>query len=208
MTDALRIVVAGAGAFGRELWCALRVDGIVACFADDCPPKLDLLDRIGARYIGGLDGIVDSDRYLIAIGSPSVRRRIDEALIAKSRTPASAFVSAMVYRGFDVELLDGVIVCPNSSLTTNIRIGRHVLINQNCSIGHDVSIGAYSVISPLVAISGGVSVGEDVYIGTGASVLPNLKIGARAIVGAGAVVTKDVLPDVTVVGIPARARNG
>ncbi|HEV2881594.1 MAG TPA: acyltransferase [Pyrinomonadaceae bacterium] len=41
-------------------------------------------------------------------------------------------------------------------------------------------------------------------IGTGAVVLGGIEIGARAIVGAGAVVTRDVPPDATVAGNPAR----
>jgi acetyltransferase-like isoleucine patch superfamily enzyme len=41
-------------------------------------------------------------------------------------------------------------------------------------------------------------------IGAGAVILPGLTIGERAMVGAGAVVTKDVPPDVVVVGNPAR----
>jgi acetyltransferase-like isoleucine patch superfamily enzyme len=41
-------------------------------------------------------------------------------------------------------------------------------------------------------------------IGSGATILSNLTIGERAIVGAGSVVTRDVPPDVIVVGNPAR----
>lgn len=51
-------------------------------------------------------------------------------------------------------------------------------------------------------------IGDDVIIGTGAIVIarPNtgLSIGDGARVGAGAVVTKDVAPGQTVVGVPAR----
>lgn len=41
-------------------------------------------------------------------------------------------------------------------------------------------------------------------IGTGAAILCGITIGERALVGAGAVVTKDVAPDTTVAGVPAR----
>ena len=43
-----------------------------------------------------------------------------------------------------------------------------------------------------------------VVIGSGAQVLGPIEIGAGARVGANSVVTKDVLPSTTVVGIPAR----
>ena len=41
-------------------------------------------------------------------------------------------------------------------------------------------------------------------IGSGATILCGITIGERALVGAGAVVTKDVPPDTTVAGVPAR----
>lgn len=41
-------------------------------------------------------------------------------------------------------------------------------------------------------------------IGSGATILAGVVIGERAIVGAGAVVTRDVAPDTTVAGNPAR----
>ena len=41
-------------------------------------------------------------------------------------------------------------------------------------------------------------------IGTGATILGGIEIGARSLVGAGAVVTRDVPPDATVAGNPAR----
>ena len=41
-------------------------------------------------------------------------------------------------------------------------------------------------------------------IGSGAIVLCGVRIGAGALVGAGAVVTRDVEPNATVAGVPAR----
>ncbi len=45
-------------------------------------------------------------------------------------------------------------------------------------------------------------------IGSGATLLGGVRIGRNATVGAGAVVTKDVAPEATVVGNPARPING
>jgi acetyltransferase-like isoleucine patch superfamily enzyme len=43
-------------------------------------------------------------------------------------------------------------------------------------------------------------------IGAGVVLLPGVRIGRGAIVGAGSVVTRDVAPATTVMGIPARVR--
>jgi UDP-2-acetamido-3-amino-2,3-dideoxy-glucuronate N-acetyltransferase len=44
-------------------------------------------------------------------------------------------------------------------------------------------------------------------IGSGAVVLGGVRVGAGALVGAGAVVTRDVAPRATVMGVPARPRT-
>src|SRR5581483_3106907 len=49
-----------------------------------------------------------------------------------------------------------------------------------------------------------VRIGSNVWIGGGAIVLPGVTIGDDAVIGAGSVVTRDVLPGVTVAGNPAR----
>lgn len=52
---------------------------------------------------------------------------------------------------------------------------------------------------------------DDVNIGSGAIILPGVRIGAGAEIGAGAVVTKNVPPGETVIGVPAvsiKARHG
>jgi lipopolysaccharide O-acetyltransferase len=50
-----------------------------------------------------------------------------------------------------------------------------------------------------------VIIGDNVWLGDGVVVLPNVKIGSGSIVGANSVVTKDVPPNVIVVGSPATA---
>ena len=77
-------------------------------------------------------------------------------------------------------------------------------VNLNSTVGHDCRIGDFVTINPLVAVSGDVTIEPMATMGTHSSVLQGLVVGASAFVGAGAVVTKDVDPGSTVVGIPAR----
>ena len=95
------------------------------------------------------------------------------------------------------------------------RIGRRLFIDH----GMGVVIGETAVIGDDVLIYHGVtlggsgsgpkdhrhpSVGDRVRIGAGAAILGSVTVGADASVGAGAVVTHDVAPGTTVVGVPAR----
>lgn len=49
-----------------------------------------------------------------------------------------------------------------------------------------------------------ITIGDGVWIGASAMILPGVTIGAGAVVAAGAVVSRDVLPDTVVAGIPAK----
>lgn len=72
------------------------------------------------------------------------------------------------------------------------KIGENVIIHQNVTIGKKTPTGK----SPIIK--------NGVYIGTGAIILGEILVGENAKIGAGAVVVKDVPPNVTVVGNPAR----
>jgi serine O-acetyltransferase len=77
------------------------------------------------------------------------------------------------------------------------EIGDDVTIYQNVTLGGtNPTAGAGGKRHP--------TIGNDVVIGSGAQVLGPITVGDGAKVGANAVVTKDVAPGATVVGIPAK----
>jgi maltose O-acetyltransferase len=103
-------------------------------------------------------------------------------------------------------------------------IGSHVFINVNCffdlseaitindrvAIGHEVMIltSSHHIGSREyragVVWKAPIVIEEGAWIGARSIILPGVRIGAGSIVAAGAVVTKDVLPDCMVGGVPAR----
>lgn len=101
-----------------------------------------------------------------------------------------------------------VTIAPGCVLTEDIKIGSHVLINIGCTVNHDVAIGDYCTISPGVNIGGHTRIGQEVFIGIGASLVDRITIGDGAVIAAGAVVTKDVRPNETVAGVPAKMIHG
>lgn len=209
-----RVVVIGAGGFGREVVDV--VDAInaeagprleVVGFIDDGEPDQEMHRRWGVPCLGGLDALANLDdetEYVIAIGAPGVRRRIAEQ-IGTSRK-AATLIHPMAAVGRYVELGEGTIVCANASLTNEIRLGRHVHVNINSTVGHDARLGDYTTLSPLVAISGNVRAGDGAFFGTGSTVNPGVTVGADAVIGSGAVVLGNIAAGVTAVGIPAKAR--
>ena len=83
------------------------------------------------------------------------------------------------------------------------------VIGETAQIGDDVTIYQNVTLggtNPTTGVGGKrhPTLRDGVVIGSGAQVLGPVEVGAGAKIGANSVVTKDVLPETTVVGIPAK----
>jgi sugar O-acyltransferase (sialic acid O-acetyltransferase NeuD family) len=208
------LIIVGAGGFGREVFAVVEAINRVGSqryevlgFLDDGAPDTERIDRLGSRFLGNTRGELDVGfRYVIGIGMKggAMRKQIDRRFAAAGLSPCDPLVHPSAWIGPDVTLGLGTVVCAGASITTNVRTGRHVHINPNVNIGHDCRIGDYVTVAPLCAVSGAVTLEDEVDLGASATILPGVRIGQGALVGAGAVVTRDVDPRSTVVGLPAR----
>jgi NDP-sugar pyrophosphorylase family protein len=148
MTSPERVVVVGASGFGRE--CLDVLEAMVAAgsavevvgVVDDRPSELNLerLTARGARHLGTVDGWLASirrdERFVLGIGDPQVRRRVVAVLEDAGALPFTA-VHPSATLGARTVLGDGVVVCAGATISTNVRLGRHVHVNPNATIGHD-----------------------------------------------------------------------
>lgn len=206
----------GAGGFAREVIPALAqqlaasaaLQGAKIVFVESAPAatsvngiKVMALDRF-------LSAQADEILFNIAIADSHVRQRIAEECCAGGASPFSIVSPhAVIYPHNDIG--DGAIICANTMVTANARIGRFFHANIYSYVAHDCVIGDYVTFAPAVRCNGNVHIGDHAYIGTGAIIKQGrrgspLKIGEGAVVGMGAVVTKDVPPHTTVVGNPAK----
>jgi serine O-acetyltransferase len=122
---------------------------------------------------------------------------------------AGRFVSQLA------KVVTGIEIHPGAEIGRRFVIdhGSGVVIGETSIVGNDVTL--YQGVT-LGGIAPSVNAGEQVnqkrhptlesgvILGSGAQILGPIKIGKGARVGANAVVTKDVPPGVTAVGIPAR----
>jgi sugar O-acyltransferase (sialic acid O-acetyltransferase NeuD family) len=216
--DYQELLIFGAGGFGREVasW-AERAEwqgrGFkVVGFVDD-NPVADELNGFPVLTLAQAAERHPDAGVLATVGQPRVRERlIAKAVEIGLRATAPLLHPNVEYDRQYVSFGEGVVVCAGNILTVNIEVEAHVQINLDCTVGHDAVLRAYSTLSPGVHISGNVTLETCSFLGTGAVTVQGLSerplvIGADSVVGAGAVVTRDVAPGTTVVGIPARVRS-
>lgn len=182
--------------------------GFVVSDREKCGPH-DSTDEIAGDFTWLERNRSKIDAITIGIGTPAARLRVAseiEALLSDKEHPPLVHPTAILDRG-SATIEKGVLVCAGVVATVNITLRAFALCNFGCTLGHETVVGRGAVINPGANISGGVVLGDGVQVSTGAQVLQYLKVGEGATVGAGAVVTKDVPPGVTVVGIPAKVLN-
>ena len=210
------LYIIGAGGHGRELHAYLE-DLRCAGWRGQLKGFLDDLLAAGRHgrleVLGPIDGLNLSHgesgrnlRYITALGSNSGRRkavRRIEQLYERVLSPWT-LVHPAAYVGEDVQIGEGTCVAPGAILTARLTIGRHCIVNVKASVSHDCSVGDFANINPAATICGWVTIGEGAFIGAGSTIKDRVSIGAWSIIGAGAAVARDIPPNVTAVGVPAR----
>lgn len=209
------LVVVGAGGFGRETLDV--VEAINGALPEptfelvgvvDANPSAENIARLTARgtsYLGTDSAWLaggNRAQYLIGVGSPKARRRVDDAfraagLIAAVAIHPSAIIGSMAKIGA------GSVICGGVQVSTNVTLGRHVHLNPNATVGHDSVLNDFVSINPAATISGEVVVGTGTLVGAGAVVLQGLSLGEGALIGASACVIRNVVDYAVVKGVPA-----
>lgn len=204
------LYIIGAGGFGREVaWLVERINEIeptwnIKGFIDDNESRWGVKEN-NYVVLGGCDYLKTlGEVYAVcAIGAAKVRKNVIEK-IKKSSVKFATLIDPSVLISKRVEVGEGTIICANSILTVDIKIGEHVIINLDCTIGHDDIIDDFVTLYPSVNVSGNVYLGECSELGTGMQIIQGKTVTKNTIIGAGAVVVRDIEVSGTYVGCPAK----
>lgn len=120
-------------------------------------------------------------------------------VFAGAKIGANCNICAQVLIENDVVIGDNVTIKSGVQLWDGMRVEDNVCIGPNATFANDLFPRAKKPYQQL-----GTIIKKGASIGANATILPGVTIGENAMVGAGAVVTKDVPPNVTVVGNPAK----
>lgn len=139
---------------------------------------------------------------VVAIGNAKVRRRIFEELSEYRNFCFPSIITCDI--SSDVEIGEGAVIHKNCMMSTNTKIGKCLLMHTSSTLGHDVVIGDFVSIMPRCDISGNVNVGDNVSIGAHSFILEKKSIGENSVIAPGSIVMRNVPPNVTVMGNPAK----
>lgn len=201
-----RIIIVGAGGFGRELYYWMKQsisseDQIVG-FLSNSSADLVKYPHL-PPYLGTVDDYRPSntsEEVVVAIGDVEARKRVTFALKGKN-AKFYTFVHPTAVITETAQIGSGCIVGPHCVVSNDAVLAEQVVLNAHCVVGHDAKIGSFSVLSPMSGVMGGVEMGEDVFLGANATVAPRLKVGRGAKVSAGTAVFRDVSEYTLMVGM-------
>ena len=204
-----RLILVGAGSFGRELinWAYDIAEQGGSAFSGylDATPDVLAGSAYALPWLGTPDDFVPQagDQLVLGIADPVAKQAVADKLRAKgARFARLIHPTAVIAR--TAVLGEGAVLCPHSLVSADARVGDFVAINAMSSVGHDVVVGDYTTLSGHVDLTGFVQVGEGCFFGTGAKVLPKVKIGNRAKIGAGTTIMRTVQDEAVMYTLPAK----
>lgn len=201
----MNLLIAGAGGQAKGLLGAFRYENYIrkVTLFDDVSenlpdklygqyPILTSEQEIKALFANG------SRQFVVAISSPTDRKKLTEKLLALGGENMSFFSSKSLISRYNDISEEGVIINSSCEISSDVTIGRGVLLGVKTLIGHDATIGEFTTLGPKVKVLGYATIGRNCNIGCGVTIMPKVVIGDNVTIGMNVMVRKNV-PDNTII---------
>ena len=187
----MKLALFGYGGHAREVACQI---GEKVTFFVDNEYANDIAKPIST---------FNPEEYMMMVAVADSKDRYDIVQRLPKDTKYFTFIHPSVQIMDDnIEVGEGSFIGANSILTTNIKLGKHALLNRGNHIGHDCIIQDYFSTMPGAIISGNVTIGDCVYVGTNSSIKEKMIICSGVTIGSNATVVKHIVKSGTYVGVP------
>lgn len=204
------LYIIGARGYGREIYsyflqCKPNLPD-VECkgYLDD---KADALDGFEGYppIVSSVEDFIPgkNDVFICALGDPKWVKHYT-TIIENKGGKFISLINPTAYIGKNTKIGDGCIIGRWAYISCDITIGKHTVVEIFSAIGHDSIVGNYCHLGAYTALNGFVKVEDSVNIYTRSNILPHKKVGENSVVGAGSIVIRNVPPNTTVYGNPAK----
>lgn len=191
----MKLAIFGYGGHAREV--GVQINHPVTFFVDDEYAKGEVLP------ISDFD--VERYKIIIAVADPKEREQIVKRLPKETSYFTFIHPTALIMDK-NIEIGVGSFIGANTILTTNIKIGKHSILNRGNQIGHDSVVGDYFSAMPGAIVSGNVKIGDRVYLGTNSSIIEKTNLVNDITIGSNGTVISDINESGTYVGVPAKRK--
>ena len=188
----MRKAIYGYGGHAREVSKFINED--ITFFVDD-----EWSNEI-IRPISSFDP--NEFEIMVAVGNSKDRYDILSRLPKKTKFFSFIHPSSIILD--NVHIGEGTYIGPFCLVTTNIKLGKHSILNRSCHIGHDSNIGDFFTAMPGSIVSGNVKIGIRSYLGTNSSIRENITICDDVTIGLNSGVVKDILESGVYGGVPVK----
>ena len=205
------IAIYGAGGFGREIACLLRIINEkeptwnLVGFFDDGKEKGS--NNEYGIVLGGMEELnayTEPLSIILGVGNPkilfSIFSKIENQLIDYPNVIAP---DAIFLDKNNMSFGKGNLICSGCWISCNVHFGDFNLLNTSITVGHDTSIGSFNTFMPATRISGEVTIGDCNFMGVSSIVLQQVKIGNNTVIGANSFIIRKTKDNMTYVGSPA-----
>ena len=188
----MKLALYGYGGHAREVACQINKE--ITFFVDD------IYSNEIARPISEFN----PNEYvmMVAVANSKDRETIVNKLPKETEYFTFIHPSAQIMDD-NVEIGEGGFIGANSIITTNIKLGKHALLNRGNHIGHDTVIGDYFSMMPNAVVGGNVTIGDYVYLGSCSNIREKTNLSSDVTIGMNAAVVKDISESGVYVGVPA-----